>query len=235
MLPHTCFACETHSCKHRIPPRRQAVITLTAMLPHTMPQHGVPPRRPGFAPYRAVVLDDRRAGCPSCWMTAVLAKCVAASPGKQNKEPCCFAWQAEQGARARLRCCVAALPGKRNQAPVQDCVLLLYDPVVLDDRRACQVCCCLPWQAKQGARARLRSAALLLCLASVKRRPCKTAFCCVAAVTGKRKKAPVPSPIVLLPCLASAKRRPCKTAFCCVAALPGKREKEPVPLLIVLR
>ena len=141
----------------------------------TMPQHGVPPRRPGFAPYRTVVLDDRRAGCPSCWMTAVLAKCVAASPGKQNKEP------------------------------VQDCVLLR---------------CCFAWQAQKGARARLRSAALLLCLASAKRRPCKTAFCCVAAcciaaLPGKRKKgarARLRSAALLL-CLASAKRLPCKTAL----------------------
>ena len=48
----------------------------------------------------------------SCLMTAALAKCVAASPGKQNKEPvqdcvllrCCFAWQARKGARAFANC-----------------------------------------------------------------------------------------------------------------------------------
>ena len=96
--------------------------------------------------------------------------------------------------------------------------------VVLDDRRACQVCCCLPWQAKQGA--------LLLCLASRTRSPCKTALlrccrdwqaqkgaharlrwfvaaCCIAALPGKRQsaRARLRSAALLL-CLASAKRRP---------------------------
>ena len=63
--------------------------------------------------------------------------------------------------------CVAAVTGKRKKEPMQDCV---------------------------GA---LLRAALLLCLASAKRRPCKTAFCCVAALPGKREKEPVPLLIVL--------------------------------------
>ena len=100
-------------------------------------------------------------------MTAVLAKCVAASPGKQNKEPvqdcvaaallrasllrclasktrspcktafCCFTIQSCL-MTAALAKCVAASPGKQNKEPVQDCVLLR---------------CCRDWQAQKGARA----------------------------------------------------------------------------------
>ena len=142
-------------------------------------------------------------------MTVVLAICVAASPGKQNKEPVqdcvllrccllrfCFAWQAKQGARARLRS-AALLPclASKTRSPCKTALL------------------------RQGARARLRSAALLRCLASAKKRPCKTALvrCCL-----------------LHCCFAwQATKRPCKTAFCCVAALPGKRKKAPTSVVPV--
>ena len=175
--------------------------------------------------WSTAALDDRRvnhrAGCSSRWMTVALAKCVAASPGKQNKEP------------------------------VQDCALLRCCLL-----RCCLLRCCSAWQVKQGARARLRSAALLLCLASAKRSPCKTALllCCRAWQARKGARARLRSAALLLaallPPLASKTRSPCKTAFCCftiqsclmtaalakcVAASPGKQNKAPVQDCVLLR